>query len=342
MATDEFVDFTIADKEWSINYIGEFAADRANPFDDRFTKSQNDSWVCDLLPMPSVSSTVPIINDKKKDPLHSDDHYKTTYQEESKMSTEPLSNEEWTARRLCKERKIKSLKQATHDQNHGQQSNLGGLTLCPRELEDSWSTAQNSSYDQEMLLFQEPPSNSVANGSGQRYQASSSAIPISRLLQGEYLIHRSRAAVANIFRFVGARSRNSPEAPPRSEAISSPAWVGRGDMSGSGRNDLDILTGILTRSMGVQPREASFESDGDDDEDTAYWTTGTAMESIIESESSCSFKADDESVLSEEENGLVEVAVFGDEHLEWSCIPQAQKDSESPALPHDPFVQFKF
>lgn len=367
MAVDDFAGRKKSDYECSIDAIGEFAADRENPFDPDTKKNpgdDDDSWICTLLPMPSVLPTVPTVAEKEKVQSHKDYHYKIRYREVPKTSTGPLSNDEWTVRRLCKERKIKSAKKSIDDRNRGQRSEIESLAFYPREQDEIRLTGLSCSDDQEILLFKEPPGagdDSVAERSDQRYRATSSGIPSPIILQRGYLIHRSRSAFASAFRFVqGAQSRNSSaeQAPPRSEATSSPAWlVGLGDVSGasgSESNNLGIFAGIFDRiSIQRQPRQASFESvDGDDvDEDAAYsWTTGTAMESVIESESACSSKTDDDIAPSEEENMLEEgVAAMmfleDEEHVKRRrcMIPEARKDSEeSFAFPHDPFLQLKF
>mmetsp|Transcript_9362 Transcript_9362/g.22167 ORF Transcript_9362/g.22167 Transcript_9362/m.22167 type:complete len:328 (-) Transcript_9362:26-1009(-) len=326
VTTDENHEFTQAESTWTIDAMDTFAIidQQSNPF--KFdNRGEDDAWISSLLPMTSTalssSSSSPMKICRKKDTsLHANDEYKQAYQKISVLSTEHLSNEEWTARRLQRERKARSHRQVSRERNQPVQQYYRS---DQRGLEDSWSVARNNSLVQELLLSQ-----------GEGYPHRNHNVSYR-----ESLIDRSRSAVSNTIRFLGSLSRNNREAAPRSHATTSPTWVGRGGTGDSNRPDrtgLESMTGISSRRRRRTEIRALYDDDESDD-DTAYWTTGTAMES------NSSFRSEPEeveSVPSTEEHQMDNVVQ--NEFLEWNYCPEAQQGDQVPAFPHDPFVQFKF
>ncbi|KAL3944209.1 MAG: hypothetical protein SGBAC_001706 [Bacillariaceae sp.] len=326
MATaDECREFTQAEGTLPIEAMGTFAViDQPNPFNRAADAGEDDAWISSLLPMPSSSSSSPM--KRSSIPLYADDDYKQAYQKISILSTEPLSNEEWTARRFQRERQARSHRQLYHERNQAVQQYYRS---DQRGLEDRPQDVPNN-----------VPNNSATNHDSQRHPRTRRHLaPISTLLHRERLIDRSRTAVSNTLRFLGSFSRNNRDGASWSEEAPPPTWVGRGgieDIYRPNRGGLDSITGIrVRRTRTLNEAQALYGVDESDD-DTAYWTTGTAMETVFESDdSSCFSETEDaESVLSTEEHQI------DNEFLEWNYCTETQHFDEVPAFPHDPFLQF--
>ncbi|CAJ1954350.1 unnamed protein product [Cylindrotheca closterium] len=345
---------TQVESTWSLDAMGNFAVeDRSkNPFFARHHNSgEDDAWVSLLLPLPSTlssSPSLPLKISRNKDiSLYAHDNYKQAYQNISILSTEQLSNEEWTARRFQREQNARFPGQISTEQNLPVQqyyrSDQSGI-------EGSLSATRNFSVEQELLLSQRRPEPTQSPTREEYPRARPHRLPISTIFHRESLIDRSRTAVSSMTRFlVGSfLSINNLEPASRSEATTSPAWVGRDgieDYNGTDRAGLDSMAGIGVRRS-RQSEIQAFYGDDDSDDDTAYWTTGTAMETIYDSDSSNDAETEElESAPAAEERHQIENDAAwssgGDEFLEWNYCTEAQQGVKiEPTFPHDPFVQF--
>jgi len=317
------------ESEWSLDAVGAFSKDKTMSFNGDSAALSDDLWISSLLPASPTPKSNRRKNRIKKDiSLSTGDQYKQVYQSISILSTEPLTNEEWTARRLDRERMTRAMRQVSNERNR-------------RDLHEGQQYFRSDqgdidTQDHEMLMPQDIPDDTVQNRDGRRPRHYHRGI-----IHRESVINRSRMAVSSAFRFIGSLSRLA-EASSTSEAVLSPAFVGRGDISGTNGVDrgVDSFAGIRSRRRD-RPAIQALDGDDESDDGTAFWSTGTAMETVVESVSSCGTSDEVEGVPSNEENQIIENMVFTeDEFVDWNHYTEAQKDGETPAFPHDPFVQF--
>lgn len=350
MNASEINDSKESESTWPIDVMDTFAIDPSNPF-GRDDHTEEDAWISSLLPVPSTISSSPQLKSSHNQEvsLYTYIYYKEAYQNLSFFSTEPLSNEEWTARRVQRERISKSRRQISPEYNRPVQQYYRSDQTA---IESSWSFARDRSVlEHELLQSHVVTNNRAANPNNQEYSSRiadeypstrSRVVPLSALFHQESLIDGYRNAVSNTFRFLGSLSRNSREANSGSEATASPTWVESGNgtehtirPSHAGLDSMALISGERRRTE-VQP----FYYNDESDDDTAYWTTGTAVETIYDSDSSYYSESKEvDNVLAMEEDEMQSSAIHDDDFLEWH-FTGTQQGNDTPTLSHYPYVQF--
>ena len=309
----------------------------------------DDDWIDSLLPLSRTSFKIGI-KDRKDTTLHYQRAYRTMASENSSAG-EHLSNEEWAALRMQREQRLQQMQNRQLQQNRrvmqeedstrfSGEFRLSLLSYANRP----WGQAQRMNHEQfdmfvdrELLLFQAleeagRPYNELNRQ--QRYRDRSHEVHGTSQAQREpsrqrleSLFSRTSRLLFQPWRSISRNHRNNLN------SVTFEAWNGQADSSSI--DDLSSIDEDQTIQYGISPswdaNETHVQLFGDDDM-TAYWSTGTAMETDSECDSSrSSIRVDRETLVAYPESISLQ------EELSRTALR-----SEQSWFPEDPFDSCNF
>lgn len=255
----------------------------------------SDTWVECLFPQPSIR---PLTSNRISGSTNQ--HYQRAYEEVSESSTEHLSNAEWTALRIRRDRQLRRLQNIQNQQDseeepvvrHRQEEFIESFIRDRESNAIRWQADEDeqSLFDREVLLFDEGHTENSVHHSNTRYRTGARQMPVSTQAQTERLSHRSVSLLANTLRRIRpwrafAERPEAAHAPHDTEAY----WTEQDDDSSGEELSFVSPSGfdsIITAASGSSTSSQAFDTTTDDERNTGYWSSGTAMETDCDSISS--------------------------------------------------------